>query len=74
MKGARAVLLVTTMSNPNSSRINTIGASQSFLRTFRKIQNSLSMPILLINRLQISVSIALLAQDKKRKRRSPDKT
>jgi hypothetical protein len=65
MKGARAVLLVTTMSSPNSSRMNTIGASQSFLRTFRKVQNSFNMLALLINRLQISVSIALLYEDKK---------
>jgi len=46
MNGARAVLLVATINSPNSRRTNTIGASQSFLRTRKNSQNSHNMPIL----------------------------
>lgn len=48
MNGANAVFPVTTISRPNKSRIKTIGANQSFLRTRRNNQNSFIIPILLI--------------------------
>ncbi len=40
MKGASAVLLVTTMSKPNPTKMTTIGRSQYFFLTFMNSQNS----------------------------------
>jgi hypothetical protein len=50
MNGAMAVFPVTTIRRPRSNKMKTIGANQSFFLTFRKAQNSLSIPILLMDK------------------------
>jgi hypothetical protein len=48
MKGAKAVLPVTTMSKPNPIKTTTIGRSQYFFLTFMNCQNSDTILALLI--------------------------